>query len=309
VTRGTIDALGQLKTRDCPVCGSSDDSVVFAEARLDLAALDEHAFASRKRPEHQWLRLVSCPRCDTVYASPLPSADALSQAYEQAAFDSSEEARYAARSYAELLRELLPALPDRQAAYDIGTGEGAVLSELLRLGFAEVGGAEPSRAPIEAAEPEVRQLIDHGVFEAGVRPPGSQTLVTCFQTIEHVPDPRKLVTEAADLLKPGGILAIVCHDRRAPLNRVLGLRSPIVDIEHMQLFSPRSVTELLRFAGLEDVHQRRIRNRYPLRYWMRLAPLPDRQQGWLASALERTGLGARPLTLPVGNLFAWGVRS
>lgn len=298
-----------LTERGCPTCGSTDDSTIFAEQQLDFAALDEHAFASRKRPEHMRLRLVNCRTCDLVYASPVPSPEALSRAYEAAAFDSAEEARYAARSYAEQLRDLVTKLPDRRGALDIGTGEGAFLSELLAMGFSEVGGVEPSSAPIAAADSEVAGLIEHGVFHSGVREPGSLSLVTCFQTIEHVPDPAELVRDAVALLKPDGILALVCHDRRAPVNRALGLRSPIIDIEHMQLFSPRSVDELLRRAGLRDVGHRPIRNRYPVRYWARLTPLPERFQGAVNRALERSGIAGRPLTVPVGNLLAWGVRA
>jgi SAM-dependent methyltransferase len=304
----TMGPLGELTERGCPTCGSTDDSRVFADQHLDISALDEHAFASRKRPEHMRLRLVACPACDLVYASPVPSPEALAQAYEIAAFDSAEEARYAARTYAEELGSLISTLPDRQGALDIGTGEGAFLAELLKLGFSDVAGVEPSAAPIAAADPEIAKRIEHGVFHSEIRPAGSLSLVTCFQTIEHVPDPAALVRDAAALLKPGGALVLVCHDRRALLNRVLGLRSPIVDLEHMQLFSPRSVEELLRRGGLRGVGHRPIRNRYPIRYWARLLPLPERLQAGVSAALERSGIARRPLTVPVGNLLAWGVR-
>jgi SAM-dependent methyltransferase len=300
--------LGELASRDCPICGCSDEGRVFAEQRLDLGALDASAFASRKRPEHQRLRLLECPVCELVYASPVPAPEALRQAYEEAAFDSAEEARYAARTYARELGPLLAALPDRRGALDVGTGEGAFLGELAALGFEQVGGVEPSRAPIEAAPPEIAPLIEQGTFHADVRSPASLSLITCFQTIEHVPDPAALVRDAASLLKPGGALVLVCHNRRALVNRAMGTRSPIVDVEHLQLFSPASVEELLRRAGLREVGQRAIRNRYPIRYWARLSPLPERPQGWLEGALERSGLGARALTLPVGNLIAWGIR-
>jgi SAM-dependent methyltransferase len=254
------------------------------------------------------LRLVGCPVCDVVYASPLPTSEALAAAYDAAAFDSSEEARYAARSYAQQIADQLTRLPDREAALDIGTGEGAFLQELLGLGFEKVTGVEPSSAPIEAAEPEVKGFIEHGIFEPGVRPPGSQTLITCFQTIEHVRDPAPMVAAAAEMLKPGGMLLLICHDRRAPVNRALGLRSPIVDIEHMQLFSPRSASELVRRAGLGGIGSRPIRNRYPIRYWARLAPLPDGLRGPFDGFLERSGLARRPLTVGVGNLLVWGTR-
>jgi SAM-dependent methyltransferase len=304
----TAGPLGELSERACPTCGSTDERRLFAEERLDLDALDEHAFASRKRPEHMRLRLVECPDCDLVYANPVPSPDALAHAYDVAAFDTAEEARYAAATYARELRPILAELSDRRGAFDVGTGEGAFLAELLSLGFAEVGGVEPSSAPIAAADPAIAPLIEHGVFRASLCEPGSLSLVTCFQTIEHVPDPAQLVHDAAALLKPGGILVLVCHDRRAPVNRLLGMRSPIIDVEHMQLFSPRSIEGLLRRGGLRGVSSRPIRNRYPLRYWARLLPLPVRAHRLLAGGLERSGLGGRPLSLGVGNLLAWGVR-
>ncbi len=301
--------LGELSARACPVCGSTDDSDVFAEERLDTASLDRYAFASRKRPEHMRLRLVRCRQCDLVYASPVPAPEALARAYEEAAFDSAIEGRFAARTYREALAPLLAVLPDRDGALDIGTGEGAFLGELLDAGFTGVGGVEPSTEPIAAAEARIADLIEHEVFTPDVRPAGSLSLVTCFQTIEHVPDPAVLVRDAARLLKPGGVLALVCHDRRAPVNRLLGLRSPIVDVEHQQLFSPLSVTRLLRGAGLVDVGHRAIRNRYPLRYWVRLLPLPRRVGELAQRVLERAGIGDRALTVPVGNLLAWGRRS
>lgn len=301
--------LGLLRSRPCPLCGSTDDGQVFATAHLDGRSLDRYAFASRKRPELLRLRLICCPTCDLVYASPVPAAEVLAQAYRDAAFDTAAESREAARTYIAALGNLLPTLPDREGAIDVGTGDGAFLGELLDAGFSRVGGIEPSTAPITGAEERLAGLIEHGVFRADLRPAGSLSLVTCFQTIEHVPDPVELARDATRLLKPGGIMAIVCHDRRAAVNRLLGLRSPIVDVEHQQLFSPASVTRLLRGAGLVDVGHRTIRNRYPLRYWARLAPLPRRASELVERGLDRAGLGDRPLSLPVGNLLAWGRRA
>jgi SAM-dependent methyltransferase len=301
--------LGELTLRPCPLCGSTDDGDVFATERVDEASLDRYAFASRKRPEHMRLRLVCCPVCDLVYASHVPAPEVLAEAYEAAAFDSAIEARFAARTYIRSLDGIVSTLPDRHGALDIGTGEGAFLGELLDLGFTAVGGVEPSTEPIGSAEPRIAGLIEHDVFRSDVRPTASLSLVTCFQTIEHVPDPAALVRDAARLLKPGGVLAIVCHDRRAPVNRLLGLRSPIIDVEHQQLFSPASITRLLQLAGLADVGHRAIRNSYPLRYWIRLLPLPRRRSELTERLVSRGRIGDRPFTLPVGNLLAWGRKS
>jgi SAM-dependent methyltransferase len=300
--------FGDLAPRRCPVCDSASAGDVFAEQAVDAAALDGFAFASRKRPERMRLRLVTCPDCDLVFANPAPDPVLLAAAYEAAAFDTGEEAAFAARTYAESLAPLVDRLPDRDGALDIGTGDGAFLGELIDLGFTGVVGVEPSAEPIAGAAARVAGMIRQDVFRAGLLPQRSLSLVTCFQTIEHVTDPAALVAGALALLKPGGVLAIVCHDRRALVNRALGKRSPIMDIEHMQLFSPASLAGLLERSGLCDVDCRPIRNRYPLRYWTRLAPLPNAAHDVAQRLLRRTGLGDLPVTVPVGNLLGWGTR-
>lgn len=61
-----------MADRPCPICGSADESHVYSDAHFDLARLDEFAFASRKIPEYMHYRLITCPVCDLLYASPAP---------------------------------------------------------------------------------------------------------------------------------------------------------------------------------------------------------------------------------------------
>ena len=147
-------------------CAARPSGHELAAARIDAGALDEYAFASRKFPEYMHHRLVECTTCDAVYASPVPDLGGIDAAYDAAAFDSKEEATFASRTYAGLVRPLLPHLPRAGSALDIGTGEGSFLEELLDLGFDRVRGYEPSAAPLAAASERVRALIVHDVFDA-----------------------------------------------------------------------------------------------------------------------------------------------
>jgi SAM-dependent methyltransferase len=275
---------------------------------VDAGRLDEFAFASRKRPEFMHHRLVLCNRCDLLFANPAPTPVSLERAYRAASYDSAVESKYASLTYAAQLDHLLPTLPTEGGAVDIGTGDGAFLARLLERGFRDVIGIEPSEAPITHATPEVAVHIRRGAFDPGDFPPGRFRLVTCFQTLEHVDDPVALCRGALRLLQPGGALFVVSHDRRAPLNRVLGRKSPIYDIEHLQLYSPPALRALFVRSGFCAVRHWAVHNRYPLRYWTSLAPLPMPLRKWLATGLDRLGLASLPVSLPVGNLAVVGYK-
>ena len=297
-----------MSVRACPICRKDDRSTLFAEAILALDRLNEFAFASRKLPEYMHHRLLICAHCDVVYASPVPALADLEMAYESAAFDSQDLAVQAAATYAALVERGINRLKDRRGAVDIGTGEGAFLRHLLTFGFESVHGVEPSRAPVDSASADVKPLIRLAMFERGLFPPESNSLVTCFQTIEHVSDPLALCENAFEILAPGGILCLVAHNRRAFSAKVLGRRSPIFDIEHLQLFSPRSLEGLLRASGFAGVRVSGFWNSYPLSYWVRLFPFPAKLKSVLTSVLGRSGVGRFRVAIPAGNLVAFGTK-
>ena len=293
-----------FEDRFCPLCGSSASTRLFAEARFDASRLDEMSFSSRKTPEGMHHRLLECTKCDLLYASPVPTFESTNNAYREAGYSSSEEARYAAATYATLVERIETELPDLRGAVDIGAGDGAFLQRLLAAGFDRAVGFEPSNAPRAAAAADVRALIRPEPFAAGVLPDEAFTLVSCLQTIEHVLDPLALCKDAARVLAPLGAMLIVCHDRRALSARVLGRRSPIFDIEHVQLFSAKSVGVLLREAGFERVEVHPLRNRYPLRYWLQLTPVAERLKKAVRASLAAARLDGRPVSLGAGNVFA-----
>jgi SAM-dependent methyltransferase len=291
--------------RACPLCGGQD-ARVMVEATIDEAKLTASAFASRKLPEYMHSRMVECKSCGMLYANPVPRQETLMEAYEDASFDSGAESRLAAVTYRTLLEPHLNALPSRRSALDIGAGDGAFVEELLALGFPEVIGIEPSKAPIEAAKPAIRGHLKRGIFAFEQFAPESLDLITCFQVIEHVWDPVKITREALALLKPGGLFFIVAHDRRALSARIMGTKSPIFDIEHLQLFDHSTGTALLRNAGFESIEVSPVQNKYPIDYWIKLFPFPRRVKSaarWLGGI---SGIGKVLLALPAGNLALVG---
>ena len=126
--------------------------------------------------------------------------------------------------------------------------------------------------------------------------------------MEHVWDPLETVRGAYGLLKPGGAFCMAVHNRKSVSARILGMKSPIFDVEHLQLFCPATARLLLERAGFRDVAVSDLWNRYPLYYWMKLLPTPDRIKRPLLAALKQSFVGRVPLAFPPGNLICFGFK-
>jgi SAM-dependent methyltransferase len=305
MTAAAPSLLEGRHTRACPACGNTDDTHERYSEHIDPRRIDGMSYASRKDPEYMRLRMVVCPACDLLYAPRIPTAEFLRHAYADTGYDSDTEARYAAASYAEALRGRLSRLPNRSSALEIGSGNGALLSHLRAFEFDEVIGIEPSREAARSAPPEVRDLIRVETFDSTRWSAGHFSLIIANQLLEHTDDPFGLLVAAHGLLMPGGALMIVSHNYRHWLMRLLGARSPIIDIEHLQVFSARSLGLALHRAGFIAPEIQNFSNRYPVHYWTRLLPIPGFIKRPLHSRLRRGATGALMVRASVGNMFAW----
>lgn len=283
--------------RKCFICGSSGR--LAYEAKIDPAMMSEFTYASRKVPELMHYEYFECESCELLFATDMPQRAELLVEYEGAAFDATTESRFAAQAYLRALRPILGVGVD--SVLDVGCGDGEFLLACRELGITRLQGIEPSTAASSFAREGIGSCIVGGGYEEqSVDEPFD--LVTLFQTIEHIDDPLGFFAKAKELVRPQGYVAVACHDYQAPVNRIMGEKSPIFDIEHLQVFSTTSITRAMEKAGLEVVSVKPYSNTYPFAYWTRLAPIPRRiksmpifTRGWLATL---------PMRLPIGNLMA-----
>lgn len=253
-------------------------------------------------------RMLVCPVCDLCYASPVLDISVIQKKYRSAFFDTSEESHHAAKTYISYLRGIVDLLPNLEGALDVGASDGAFLEKLLELGFRDVRGVEPSKASIASAKMHIRPLICKTFFEVNAFIPQSLSLISCLQTLEHIENPLVFFYSAFRLLRQGGCLFIVAHNYRSLSARILRHRSPIYDIEHLQLFSERSLRELYGRVGFKRFRVFPIVNRYPVRYWIKLLPFGIDIKRRIIDLSQKLSIADIGLTIPAGNFAAIGFK-
>lgn len=282
----------------CAICGAEGGADEVYPANVDADTLDDVVFSARRLPDGIHFRMVRCRTCGLVRSDPIVPADHLARLYAESHFDESEVPNLRC-TYARVLAELDRHGARKDALLEIGSGTGFSLEEARAHGYRRTVGVEPSLKA--AAEADRRAGVEtvRDIMRPGLFAPESFDVVCIFQTLDHLPDPASVLDECRRLLRPGGLVLALNHDTSALSARVLGERSPIVDVEHTYLYDQRTMRLLFESRGYEVLAVGPVRNLNSVRYLLHLLPLPRRLK-----ALARTLLapldGAR-LWVPLGN--------
>ncbi|MBA3298480.1 MAG: methyltransferase domain-containing protein [Thermoleophilaceae bacterium] len=143
-------------------------------------------------------------------------------------------------------------LVDPGRLLDVGAGPGFMVAAARDRGW-DAAGLDLNGWAAAYARDELAVEVRQASLEDAGLGAGELDAVSMLDLIEHVTDPHGLVAEAARVLRPGGVLAILTPDAGSPVSRALGARWPEVQRapEHIVLFSVEGLAALLRAHGFE----------------------------------------------------------
>jgi SAM-dependent methyltransferase len=302
MTAATMQRAALHPTR-CAICGTLDAASELYPASFDFAAFNPEVFSARRLPDRTHYRMVKCDTCGLIRSDPVVEAETLAQLYAGSSFTYDDEVPHLKRTYGRYLREALAQLDGpRRRLLEVGCGNGFFLEEALNAGFAEVRGVEPSEAAVARASERVRSYIVCDMMRPGLFSPGEFDIVCIFQVLDHIADPTELLDECLTVLRPGGLILCLNHNSESISARLLGERSPIIDLEHTYLYSPATMRRIFAAHGFDVVSVSGVRNTYSLCYLLQLVPMPGAIKQRLLNGLRKTPLGDLSLSLPLGNL-------
>jgi 2-polyprenyl-3-methyl-5-hydroxy-6-metoxy-1,4-benzoquinol methylase len=224
----------------CAICGATDarEHVTLAEARF-----------------------VKCRSCGHVYQSPRPVFEDLRDRYGDTYFD------YEIENEQAFFRLMLQGLGDiefpriesslngHRRFLDVGCATGMLLEHMKDRGW-RVQGVEICAPAAEYGMRERGVPIEIATLEESALPAGSFDVVHLSHLIEHVPDPRAFLAEAARVTRAGGHLIMVTPDIAGFQARLFGRRWRSAIADHLHLFSYRVLRRLVEEAGFEVVKKR-----------------------------------------------------
>jgi len=266
----------------CPVCGASG-------AQLWLQAPD------RFHGRSDQYTLARCPGCSIVWLVNAPQPHEMHAHYTDAYDHLISAAGEGSVARWDFRVRAVEQLKSSGALLDLGCSSGAFLN-LFGNGRWSLYGIEMSEESAKAAEARTGATVFAGEILDASFPPESFDIITCFDVLEHLYEPSRVLARVAEWLKPGGIFYILIPNIDSAEARIFksywhGLELP----RHLFHYSPASLRFLVESAGLETLSLETRRNPAvgtSLRYWF-------------DDLLRRVGVERTPVAYRDEAGFAW----
>ena len=231
----------------CVICG-------HAGAQELLGAPD------RLHGRQEKYTLVRCPGCSLVWLSNPPNSEEMhlhyTDAYHKLISAAGENSPGRWRDRLQTVRQ------HKQSGtmLDLGCSSGGFLG-FFRGDSWKLYGIEMSVDCARRAEERSGAHVFVGDIPDAPFPPESFDVITCFDVLEHLYEPRHVMDKIAEWLKPGGIFYVQVPNIDSAEARVFGTYWHGLELpRHLFHYSPSSLRNLANAAGLREVSLETRRN-------------------------------------------------
>jgi SAM-dependent methyltransferase len=203
---------------------------------------------------------MRCPNCSLVWLSDPPTPEQMHLHYTDAYHKLISAAGDAVEFRWGFRKRAINQYKQSGALLDMGCSSGAFL-EFIRSESWKLCGIEMSADGAKMAEARSGAQVFVGSILDANFPPQSFDVITCFDVLEHLYEPRKIMARVSEWLKPGGIFYVLVPNIDSAEGRVFGSYWHGLELpRHLFHYSPASLKFLAQSAGLQAVSLETRRN-------------------------------------------------
>jgi len=232
--------------RECPICGSTENKLMFTQ---EFAKIEGISFLGG-------YDVISCEKCNFVYASNIP---------EQAAFDEYyinankyeheiEQSDTITGRYEHIIQEIVHFEHDKTAPIvDIGCAKSEILRSLRNLGFSNLTGIDPSVKNVEYLKNKGINGIHATINTVDISK--QYKIVLFLAVLEHIKDLHQTLNTLYAITAMNGMVIISVPDMSVPASGEFPYQE--FSREHINYFTDISLSNLMIKYGFHSVFSKK----------------------------------------------------
>lgn len=232
---------------ECNICNSKGYKILY-KSNYDTE-LVERQFSQYS----VYCDIVKCNKCGLIYESPREKIDIINRRLVTELYPIKVVAIQERSRFFEIyIKNIKKNIPLSGKLLDIGCNIGDFMY-LMQKERLEVYGIEPSFYAAQRAEKIFGLKIINDVVDDAINNFSDEffDIVTMWDVIEHLSDPRNTLYKINKKLKKGGYLCITTHNINSLFAKISRAGYPHLMYQHFYHFSDKTLKTILNMAGFE----------------------------------------------------------
>jgi 2-polyprenyl-3-methyl-5-hydroxy-6-metoxy-1,4-benzoquinol methylase len=226
----------------CNLCGANIYQIVYEGIPDEKGSpIDKYKSSGNKISQD---RIVKCEKCNLVYVNPRLKPGVIVKGYSEG----SDEVFVSQVNGREITfnksLNFIEKFSKPGKILDIGTAGGSFLYVAKKRGW-EVYGIEPNKWLCNWGKENYGIDIKPGTIFDYKYPNDFFDVVTLWDVLEHVPDPKKVLDECNRILRSGGLLVVNYPDIDSLVARIMKKKWVFLLSVHLFYFTPDTISKIL----------------------------------------------------------------
>jgi len=266
---------------NCPLCGVNENRIIFPSTKKNPKKVQQELFNCTNDNLGEYNNdIVKCNKCGMIYSNPQPTQKELSTLYKSVIDNKYlEETAAREKTFNLSLKQLHRFITPPGKLMDIGCYTGTFMETAKDKGWT-VSGIELSDWASNIAKNKNIGKVYNKPINKLLLPYENFDLITLWDVIEHLPNPKQILKDLSRFLKPDGIIALSTHFIDSLSARILGKHYPFLMDMHLSHFSQKTIKRILNDSGFEIIkiypHKRILRSGYFLDKLSNITPVGGR---------------------------------